>query len=352
MAAEQSKGEDARRWAGLPPSLVPALEALPPPLDPCKHKGQAGRIAVVGGCTEYTGAPYFAAMSSLRVGADVVHVFCTRGAGPVIKSYSPELIVHPYLTESGEEKQDPTSSPEREEAMHASGAEHVCQWVPRMDAVVVGPGLGRDPQVLAQVATIIRSAREAEKVIILDADGLFLINSNLDLIQGYKKCVLTPNVIEFSRLVDSLERRGDVTFAPDEIKDLDSSSLLATVCNSLGGVTVVRKGPTDMIHNGEQTLTVSVEGSARRAGGQGDILAGTIAVFVSWSFEAIKSKRVKLDERMSIVMACYVACEIVRIACRKAFDGRRRSMVAGDVIEAIGSVMQEIFPAESINSEF
>lgn len=33
-------------------------------------------------------------------GADLSHVFCTKDAAPVIKSYSPELIVHPVLEES------------------------------------------------------------------------------------------------------------------------------------------------------------------------------------------------------------------------------------------------------------
>ena len=48
-----------------------------PPLTFALHKGQGGRIAVVGGSLEYTGAPYFAAMAALRTGADIAHVFCT-----------------------------------------------------------------------------------------------------------------------------------------------------------------------------------------------------------------------------------------------------------------------------------
>ena len=37
---------------------------------------------------------------ALQIGADLSHVFCTEGAATVIKSYSPELIVHPYLADS------------------------------------------------------------------------------------------------------------------------------------------------------------------------------------------------------------------------------------------------------------
>ncbi|XP_045338055.1 ATP-dependent (S)-NAD(P)H-hydrate dehydratase isoform X3 [Leopardus geoffroyi] len=103
-----------------------------PPLTTKKHKGQDGRIGIVGGCQEYTGAPYFAAISALKVGADLSHVFCTREAAPVIKSYSPELIVHPVL-----------DSP--------SAVQDVETWLPRLHALVVGPGLGRDNILLENV---------------------------------------------------------------------------------------------------------------------------------------------------------------------------------------------------------
>lgn len=76
------------------------LKAITPSLDPSKHKGQAGKVAVIGGCREYTGAPYFSAISALKIGADLSHIFCTKDAAPVIKGYSPELIVHPILEES------------------------------------------------------------------------------------------------------------------------------------------------------------------------------------------------------------------------------------------------------------
>lgn len=42
----------------------------------------------------------FCSRLPFQQGADILHVFCARGAAPVIKSYSPELIVHPYLVES------------------------------------------------------------------------------------------------------------------------------------------------------------------------------------------------------------------------------------------------------------
>ena len=67
----------------------------------------------------YTGAPYFAAISALKTGADLAHVFCEREAGQVIKSYSPELIVHPVL--------------DTEYVM-----EEIDRWLPRFHCVVLG----------------------------------------------------------------------------------------------------------------------------------------------------------------------------------------------------------------------
>ena len=103
------------------PAVPPCVHAMVPPLTASKYKGQAGKIGVIGGCAEYTGAPFFAAMSALRVGADLSHVFCARGAATVIKSYSPELIVHPYLLEIGDTEEwedlDEDGNPESPAAM-------------------------------------------------------------------------------------------------------------------------------------------------------------------------------------------------------------------------------------------
>lgn len=54
------------------------LCAIAPPLDFKAHKGQSGRIGILGGSKDYTGAPFYAAMASLRVGADLAYVLTER----------------------------------------------------------------------------------------------------------------------------------------------------------------------------------------------------------------------------------------------------------------------------------
>ncbi|KAF3674520.1 ATP-dependent (S)-NAD(P)H-hydrate dehydratase [Capsicum annuum] len=121
---------------------ISIFRSILPGLESSKHKGQAGKIAVVGGCREYTGAPYFSAISALKIGADLSHVFCTKDAAPVIKSYSPELIVHPILEESYSIRDEDKSS------ISAKVIAEVEKWMERFDCLVVGPGLGRDPFLL------------------------------------------------------------------------------------------------------------------------------------------------------------------------------------------------------------
>lgn len=67
-----------------------------PPLDASSHKGTMGRVGVVGGSKDYCGAPYYAAVSALKFGADLSWVYCSQEAAIPIKSYSPELMVTPF----------------------------------------------------------------------------------------------------------------------------------------------------------------------------------------------------------------------------------------------------------------
>eukprot|EP00291_Cryptomonas_curvata_P015706 CAMPEP_0172152962 /NCGR_PEP_ID=MMETSP1050-20130122/1154_1 /TAXON_ID=233186 /ORGANISM="Cryptomonas curvata, Strain CCAP979/52" /LENGTH=192 /DNA_ID=CAMNT_0012821393 /DNA_START=179 /DNA_END=753 /DNA_ORIENTATION=+ len=134
---------ETAQWVSLASCFIP-------PLTSDASKGQAGRVGVVGGSLEYTGAPYFAAESALLAGMDLSHVFCERSAGAAIKGYSPELIVHPVLTASPEAADGTDSQGDEgrvaELAMAGSGA--VIEWIPRLDALLIGPGLGRNRAVI------------------------------------------------------------------------------------------------------------------------------------------------------------------------------------------------------------
>ena len=89
-----------------------------------QYKGQGGKVAVIGGSKAYTGAPYYAAMASLRTGADLSFVYCHEEASIPIKSYSPEVIVNSLCLTA-------PMGPQIKPAFDVA------------KSVVVGPGLGR-----------------------------------------------------------------------------------------------------------------------------------------------------------------------------------------------------------------
>ncbi|KAK0608499.1 hypothetical protein LWI29_031640 [Acer saccharum] len=305
------------------------LRAITPILDPNRHKGQAGKIAVIGGCREYTGAPYFAAISALKIGADLSHVFCTKDAAPVIKGYSPELIVHPILEESysisglGDEERRCISSKILAE---------VDKWMERFDCLVVGPGLGRDPYLLECVSEIMKHARQSNVPIVIDGDGLFLVTNSLDLVSGYPLAVLTPNVNEYKRLVQKV--------LSCEVNDRDAPELLQSLAKRIGGVTILQKGKSDLISDGDTVKSVSIYGSPRRCGGQGDILSGSVAVFLSWA-------RAKEKSTISnpTVSGCIAASALLRKAASLAFENKKRSTLTSDIIECLGRSLEDISPA-------
>lgn len=291
--------------------VLQLMKMMVPPLRYDTHKGQAGRIAVIGGSEEYTGAPYFAAISALKVGADLVHVFCAKEASPVIKSYSPELIVHPIL--------------DRE-----NNAEEMSHWLDRMHAVVIGPGLGRLPSTLHTVKEIIYYIRQKRIPLVVDADGLYLITQEPDIIRGYTKAVLTPNVAEFNRLASALNLSTD-----------DDASALS---KALEGPVVVKKGLVDSIASPTSNLVVNEPGSPRRCGGQGDLLSGSLATFLFWAHSRLPMlEDVKMDDSQPSMIAAFAACTFTKNCATRAYIKNGRSTTTSDLISEIHPIFSDMF---------
>ncbi|XP_016197424.1 ATP-dependent (S)-NAD(P)H-hydrate dehydratase isoform X1 [Arachis ipaensis] len=309
------------------------IRSITPALDPTRHKGQAGKIAVIGGCREYTGAPYFAAISALKIGADLSHVFCTKDAAPVIKSYSPELIVHPVLEESYSVREEDKKTISRKVLAE------VDKWMERFDCLVIGPGLGRDPFLLDCVSEIMRHARQTNVPIVIDGDGLFLVTNNIDLVSGYGLAVLTPNVNEYKRLVEKV--------LSSEVNDVDATQQVLSLAKKIGGVTILKKGKSDLISDGDTVKSVSIYGSPRRCGGQGDILSGSVAVFLSWARQHIiaADPNSNLSCKNPAVLGCVAGSAMMRKAASLAFCHKKRSTVTGDIIECLGESLEDICPA-------
>lgn len=71
----------------------------------------------------------------------------------------------------------------------------ICDVFPRLDALVIGPGLGRDAAVQQITRELIQRARAAQLPLILDGDALYLTSLDPEIIRGYKHAILTPNAV-------------------------------------------------------------------------------------------------------------------------------------------------------------
>lgn len=219
------------------------------------------------GSLDYTGAPYYAAQSALKFGADLAFVFCAKQAMIPIKSYSPELMVTSFYDA---ECYNPTQIDEQV----IYGVDRIVSSFPRLHVLVIGPGLGRDEIPMRIIPQVILKAKEINMPMVIDADGLFLISQNLSLIQNYTNCILTPNAVELDRLAKAIIGFMDKARQMDEdiCRELVASNpyrIVAAVSKYLGNVTIVRKGFNDIVTNGNDCVyEIEAPQSPRRCGGQ------------------------------------------------------------------------------------
>ncbi len=254
------------------------------------HKGDNGRVLIVGG-GPFTGAPHYAGMAALRSGADLVHVATCHDAAVVIRSWGPDLMVHDVCEGN-------TLAPVALPAIEALLA--------RVDAVVVGPGLGTGDAARDLARETIAAARLLGKTIVVDADGLDALTPEL-LGPGM---VLTPHGREFQDLTQWKPTQANVTrYARDH------------------DVVVLRKGPEDVIA-GERTKVCRRGHPAMTVGGTGDVLAGAVGALLAKGATAFDA-------------AC-AAAYLVGSAGEIAAEMRSIGITASDVIEALPLVLRRL----------
>eukprot|EP00158_Paraphelidium_tribonemae_P004066 Partr_v1_DN26545_c2_g1_i2_m3821 putative Catalyzes the dehydration of the S-form of NAD(P)HX at the expense of ATP, which is converted to ADP. Together with NAD(P)HX epimerase, which catalyzes the epimerization of the S- and R-forms, the enzyme allows the repair of both epimers of NAD(P)HX, a damaged form of NAD(P)H that is a result of enzymatic or heat-dependent hydration (By similarity) len=304
---------------------------LIPPLNSTLHKGQAGRIGIIGGSLEYTGAPFFAASTALRLGSDLVYIFCEREAGVPLKCLSPDFIVHPCI----QSDTDRLTAVEYKDALRTT-LQTITDSIGKLHAVLIGPGAGRAPMMLDVIRGIIPEVRKADIPLVIDADGLFaLMDGHHGLIAGYQKAIITPNIMELGRLVQHVGLNN---------KSLQGKDAALALSKRLDKVIVLAKGNRDHITNVTSEAQIDDAGSLRRCGGQGDVLAGAVTAYSAWAYQALNgvygarpSAFIDTEYYMASVV---MACKTVRCAGGRAFRQHARSMTTSEVIKEIPAAFQ------------
>lgn len=187
------------------------------------HKGENGKVAIIGGSRQYTGAPVISAMAAYRAGADLVKLVVPEINRDITASQAPELIVRTFEGEVFDQDAE-------EDALD------LIEWA---DSVVIGPGAeGSDFSCLEG---------KLQRKAVIDAEALGQIPRE-------PGSILTPHSGE-------LERIGE---EPEEY------------VRKTGNVLAL-KGKTDTVRSDEGLREIARGTSSMTVGGTGDMLTGIIA---------------------------------------------------------------------------
>ncbi len=214
------------------------------------HKGDAGRVLVIGGGA-YSGAPALCALGALRAGADIVTVAAPKNVSDIIASFSPNLIVRALSSDRLIEADIPAIS----------------ELIKKHDVVVMGMGLGIESS--SAIEKIVPLCKKA----VLDADalGAFVLPAL------HKNIIVTPHAGEMKRL-------SGIDVPADEQEKLGFIRNFAQE----NQVVVLLKGAIDVISDGIEVRANRTGNAGMTVGGTGDVLAGlTGALFAKHeAFEA------------------------------------------------------------------
>ncbi|MFX1442967.1 MAG: NAD(P)H-hydrate dehydratase [Promethearchaeota archaeon] len=219
------------------------------------HKGQFGRILVIGGSKNYSGAPAYSSLTGINFGCDLVITYVPQVISDVLRNYSPNMIVR--------------SSPG--DFLNINALDEIQRLIDWANSIIIGPGLGEQKETEDLLVKLVKCIVKGKKSLVLDADALKLIKNHLDLIKG-KSVILTPHEGELKVMTEielppynNIEERGNIIF--NLAKELD--------------LTLLIKGPYDYISDGKK-LKINKTGCPEMSiGGTGDVLAGLCGCFLT-----------------------------------------------------------------------
>ena len=227
-----------------------------PDRDPRGHKGDYGRLLLLCGSRGYTGAAALVAMGALRCGAGLVFLGVPESIYAIEAVKLTETVVFPLL--------------DREGMFAAEAAEQIKERLGRMDAVLIGPGLGQSDGTFAVLRCVLECFSGP---VIVDADGINLLSQHKDLLRGRTGItILTPHEGEAARLLGRA------------VTDRQTDALL--LARELGAILVLKRHQTLLTH-GEVVFCNPTGNPGMAVGGSGDVLAGMIAGLLGQKLSAL-----------------------------------------------------------------
>jgi hydroxyethylthiazole kinase-like uncharacterized protein yjeF len=262
---------------------------------PAAHKGDFGRVLIIGGSKMFSGAPALSAMAALRTGSDLAIIIAPESVSSAIKSFSPNLIVQPL---------------EGEIITSDLLMFNLLKMIEKAKSIVIGPGLGSFEESMEAAKAAIEFCQEKNIPLVIDADA---IKAVADFQIKFKKdsVVITPHEGELKTLFGE-------KFIPS---NLDERMLFIKEKAAQINATILFKAPYDIISEGDRVKINRTGNPGMTVGGTGDVLTGIVGTFLSQGKDTFSS-------------AC-VSAYINGFAGDLAVEERGFHIIATDVIEKI-----------------
>lgn len=239
------------------------------------HKGENGKVGVLAGSKDYSGAPSLSAKAALRTGSDLVKIMTSEEVSDVVRGYSENFIVREYkgkyFSENDVEK-----------------AVKVAEWC---DAMVIGPGLAE-----SSLEAISKLGRSIDTNLVVDARAI------KPLIDEEVKAVFTPHQKEAEYIKQEF---GSIK---KFVSDKENSIVLL-------------KGERDEIYTEEGILNVDGGNAGMTVGGTGDVLTGITAGLLS--------------QGATLKEASFYSAKINSRSGERAFQKYGNGLLATDIIDEI-----------------
>jgi len=261
------------------------------------HKGDFGRLLVVGGSEVYSGAPTLVTLAALRTGVDLAYLAAPEETAYAISSMCPDLIT---IKLEGKH-------------LNPSDMPVLKKYIETVDAVAMGPGLGLHAETKKAVKAVIEAVETAGKPLLLDADGL-------KAFAAFKRklkvpVVLTPHAGEYAILAGKLpeDLKGKVSEVQKTAAKLDAVILL--------------KGAVDIVADGKRFKLNFTGNPGMTVGGTGDVLSGIVGAF--------------LAQKVNPFEAAVAGAFVNGAAGDFVFEEKGYHMVASDLIDWIPRVLND-----------
>ncbi|NCB92744.1 MAG: NAD(P)H-hydrate dehydratase [Clostridia bacterium] len=269
------------------------------------NKGTFGKVLIIAGSHNMSGAAYFSAKACLLGGAGMVMIFTEESNRIILQQQFPEAMLTTYRKEE-----------DRQAVLTA--LEGACRW---SDVQVAGPGLGKSEISYWIIEHLLKTP--SDKPLILDADGINIVSEDVNmLVKGKRLCILTPHMGEMSRLsgigieelkADPITRLKDFREkCPENITIVMKDARTLTACSG-----------------SNKRFYLNLTGNSGMAtAGSGDTLTGIIASLLAQG----------LDQDEAAAMGVWLHGLAGDLAKKKKGE---RSMMASDILEAIPEAFME-----------